>query len=86
MKLRLVCCVLAVLLVACTDGKPVSDQGCDATPGYCVSRAQGCAPGAPPERRSDTPAGTTILCGCDGRTYASSCPSVRYAHTGACSP
>lgn len=150
MNLRPVCCVLALLLVGCTDGKPASDpscsvasgrtigagvafgregdcnlctcsppeapfcyrascpdasvglrcqtsddcggdtclfdQGCDGTPGYCVSRAQGCAPGAPPELRSDTPAGTTIFCGCDGRTYASSCPSVRYAHTGACSP
>lgn len=60
------------------------DQGCDAAAGYCVPAAQGCRPEPPPVPAFNTPPGVARFCGCDGRTYASPCPTVRYRHAGAC--
>lgn len=60
------------------------DPGCGSEPGYCVPASEGCAQGAPMRSDLNTPSTAQRFCGCDGLTYASNCPSVRYVHTGAC--
>lgn len=65
-------------------GTCLFDPGCGSEPGYCVPATEGCAQGAPSRPGLNTPATAQRFCGCDGITYASNCPSVRYAHAGAC--
>lgn len=63
------------------SGTCLFDAGCDEPVGFCHFTQSTCAGEAMP---ATEPIEGKVYCGCDGVTYASSCPKVAYRNAGPC--